>query len=156
MTATGGCVDLSTRSQSRANYGGLTGATGMEILTVPQVRAVAAAMAEHYRVAVIIAAGTGLRASEVAGLTWDRIDRSTDSGTSTHPSRSPPEPHSPHYKNAWATAPSRSHPTPTATSSPKKTTAPGPPSMPPSAATTAWPVSPQRPDLHKPNEVTGR
>jgi integrase len=46
----------------------------VEVLTVAQVRALAAATPDRYRAAVLIAAGTGLRASEVMGLTWDRID----------------------------------------------------------------------------------
>lgn len=46
----------------------------IEALTVAQVRALAAGMSLRYRAAVLLAAGTGLRISEVMGLTWDRID----------------------------------------------------------------------------------
>ncbi|WP_198679328.1 tyrosine-type recombinase/integrase [Thermomonospora amylolytica] len=46
----------------------------VHVLTVPQVRALAAAMPQRYRAAVLLAAGTGLRISEVCGLTWDRVD----------------------------------------------------------------------------------
>jgi integrase len=46
----------------------------VKVLTVAQVRALAGWMPERYRAAVLIAAGTGLRVSEVMGLTWDRID----------------------------------------------------------------------------------
>ncbi|WP_329098488.1 site-specific integrase [Actinomadura citrea] len=53
----------------------------VEILTPGQVRAVAAKMTERWRAAVLLAAGTGLRISEVAGLSWDRVD--LDAGTVT-------------------------------------------------------------------------
>jgi integrase len=43
-------------------------------LTVEEVRAVAAAAAEHVRAAVVLAAGTGLRQGELFGLTVDRVD----------------------------------------------------------------------------------
>ncbi|GAA2442062.1 site-specific integrase [Actinomadura vinacea] len=46
----------------------------VEVLTAAQVRAVAAKMPERWSAAVTLAAGTGLRISEVMGLTWDRID----------------------------------------------------------------------------------
>lgn len=46
----------------------------VHVLTPDQVRTLAATMPDPYRAAVLIAAGTGLRVSEVAGLTWDRID----------------------------------------------------------------------------------
>jgi integrase len=53
----------------------------VHVLTPDQVRAVAAQVPDHYRTAVLIAAGTGLRVSEVAGLTWDRIDLKADTLT---------------------------------------------------------------------------
>ena len=43
-------------------------------LTVDQVRAIAAATAEHVRAAVVVAAGTGLRQGELFGLVLDRVD----------------------------------------------------------------------------------
>lgn len=43
-------------------------------LTPAQVLALAAAMAPHYRAAVLAGAGLGLRRSELLGLTWDRVD----------------------------------------------------------------------------------
>lgn len=43
-------------------------------LTVDQVRAVARAMPEHVRAAVVVAAGTGLRQGEMFGLSVDRVD----------------------------------------------------------------------------------
>jgi integrase len=46
----------------------------VEVLSVAAVRAFAAGMPARYRAAVLVAAGTGLRVSEVMGLTWDRID----------------------------------------------------------------------------------
>ncbi|MEV0398855.1 tyrosine-type recombinase/integrase [Actinoallomurus sp. NPDC050550] len=46
----------------------------VEVLTVAQVRALAAGIPDRYRAAVLLAAGCGLRVSEVLGLTWDRID----------------------------------------------------------------------------------
>ncbi|MEU8119779.1 tyrosine-type recombinase/integrase [Spirillospora sp. NPDC049024] len=53
----------------------------VEILTAEQVCALAAKMPEPWRAAVLLAAGTGLRISEVVGLSWDRID--LDAGTIT-------------------------------------------------------------------------
>ncbi|TMQ89681.1 site-specific integrase [Actinomadura soli] len=53
----------------------------VEVLTAAQVCAVAAKMPERWRAAVLLAAGTGLRISEVVGLSWDRID--LDAGTVT-------------------------------------------------------------------------
>jgi integrase len=46
----------------------------VETVSVAAVRALAGGMPKRYRAAVLIAAGTGLRISEVMGLTWDRID----------------------------------------------------------------------------------
>lgn len=46
----------------------------VHVLTADQVRALAASMPDRYRAAVLLAAGTGLRLSEVLGLTWDRVD----------------------------------------------------------------------------------
>jgi integrase len=46
----------------------------VEVLTAAQVRAVAAKMPDRWAAAVLLAAGTGLRISEVAGLSWDRVD----------------------------------------------------------------------------------
>jgi integrase len=45
----------------------------IETLSVAAVRALAGGMPVRYRVAVLVAAGTGLRISEVMGLTWDCI-----------------------------------------------------------------------------------
>jgi integrase len=53
----------------------------VQVLTPDQVRTLADTVPGPYRAAVLIAAGTGLRISEVAGLTWDRID--LDAGTLT-------------------------------------------------------------------------
>lgn len=53
----------------------------VEVLTAVQVLAVAAKTTERWRAAVLLAAGTGLRISEVVGLSWDRID--LDAGTIT-------------------------------------------------------------------------
>jgi integrase len=41
-----------------------------DTVNVAQVRALAAGMPERYRAAVVVAVGTGLRVSEVAGLAW--------------------------------------------------------------------------------------
>jgi integrase len=46
----------------------------VEVLTARQVTLVAAHMWPRWAAAVVLAAGTGLRISEVMGLTWDRID----------------------------------------------------------------------------------
>jgi integrase len=46
----------------------------VQILTAAQVHALAATIAPRWAAAVIVAAGTGLRISEILGLTWDRID----------------------------------------------------------------------------------
>jgi len=43
-------------------------------MTPGEVRAVAGAMVEHIRTAVVVAAGTGLRQGELFGLTVDRVD----------------------------------------------------------------------------------
>jgi integrase len=43
-------------------------------MTVDQVRAVAAAMAEPVRAGVLVVAGTGLRQGELFGLSVDRVD----------------------------------------------------------------------------------
>jgi integrase len=45
-----------------------------QIPSVAEVRALANGMPARYRTVVLVAAGTGLRISEVMGLTWDRID----------------------------------------------------------------------------------
>ncbi|SEG93314.1 Site-specific recombinase XerD [Thermomonospora echinospora] len=49
----------------------------VQVLTVSQVRALAASMPQRYAVAVLLSVGTGLRISEVCGLTWDRVDLET-------------------------------------------------------------------------------
>lgn len=46
----------------------------LELLSAEQVGAAADAIAEHYRVAVILGAGAGLRPAEALGLTVDRVD----------------------------------------------------------------------------------
>lgn len=46
----------------------------VEVLTAEQVRTIARKMVKRYSAAVLLAAGTGLRISEVAGLSWDRVD----------------------------------------------------------------------------------
>ena len=43
-------------------------------MTAEEVRALADAMVEHMRVAVVVAAGTGLRQGELFGITVDRVD----------------------------------------------------------------------------------
>lgn len=55
--------------------------TRVHVLTPDEVMALAAEVPGRYRAAVLIAAGAGLRVSEVAGLTWDRID--LEAGTVT-------------------------------------------------------------------------
>jgi integrase len=49
-------------------------ATPLVRLTADEVRRVAHSMAEHLRVAVVLAAGTGLRQGELFGLSSDRVD----------------------------------------------------------------------------------
>lgn len=46
----------------------------VEVLTADEVRTVAARMPKRWRAAVLLAAGTGMRISEIAGLSWDRVD----------------------------------------------------------------------------------
>ncbi|MEW2356543.1 site-specific integrase [Spirillospora sp. NPDC029432] len=53
----------------------------VEVLTAAQVREVSAKMPARWRAVVLVAAGTGLRISEVVGLTWDRIDLEAGSVT---------------------------------------------------------------------------
>jgi integrase len=43
-------------------------------MTAQEVQAIAGAMVEHIRTAVVVAAGTGLRQGELFGLTVDRVD----------------------------------------------------------------------------------
>lgn len=61
----------------------------VQVLTAQQVRAVAAEMPDRYRAAVLVGAGTGLRVSEIAGLSWDRVD--LDAGTVTVDRQMTPE-----------------------------------------------------------------
>jgi integrase len=53
----------------------------VEVLTAAQVCAVADKMPQRWASAVLLAAGTGLRISEIVGLTWDRVD--LEAGTIT-------------------------------------------------------------------------
>jgi integrase len=46
----------------------------VEVLTAAQVRALTKVMPKRWAAAVLLAAGTGLRISEVVGLTWDRVN----------------------------------------------------------------------------------
>lgn len=46
----------------------------VEILTAAQVHTLAATISPRWSAAIVVAAGTGLRISEILGLTWDRID----------------------------------------------------------------------------------
>jgi integrase len=46
----------------------------IQVLTAAQVRALASKTHKRWAAAVLLAAGAGLRISEVVGLTWDRID----------------------------------------------------------------------------------
>ncbi|MGI5206353.1 tyrosine-type recombinase/integrase [Spirillospora sp. CA-108201] len=61
----------------------------VHVLTADEVRAVAAKMPDRYRAAVLVGAGTGLRVSEIAGLSWDRVD--LDAGTVTVDRQMTPE-----------------------------------------------------------------
>lgn len=81
VATTSPCIDIRKPAKPPAST--------LEVLSRDQVFAQAAAMPERYRALVLAGAGTGLRPSELIGLTVDRVDFLRRSSESTASSSGP-------------------------------------------------------------------